>query len=107
MQHTNQPVRIVPREELLPSLGVEAYLPVVLVADADAAQQHLARPPVPRAVRGPPPHLHAVRPTAPPAATHLSTTSLEYVVGEEVDVAGRLVEVVGAEALVDLGREDF
>jgi hypothetical protein len=29
------------------------------------------------------------------------------VIGEEVDVAGRLVEVVGAEALVDLGREDF
>src|SRR5215216_772229 len=107
MQHTHHPVCVVLGEELLPGLGDEAYLPAVLIAEADAAEQHLARPPVPRAFRGPSPHLHAVRPTAPLPATHLAAPPLEYVVGEEVDVAGRLVEVVGAEALVDLGREDL
>src|SRR5215213_3687031 len=37
----------------------------------------------------------------------LAAAPLEDVVGEEVDVAGCLVEVIGAEALVDLGREDL
>src|SRR5215218_4698286 len=37
----------------------------------------------------------------------LAAAPLQDVVGEEVDVACRLVEVVGAEALIDLGREDL
>ena len=70
VQHTNHPVCVVLGEELLLRLGGEAYLPAVLIADADAAHQHLSRPPVTRAVRGPSPHIYAVRPSAPPA-THL------------------------------------
>jgi hypothetical protein len=106
MQHTGHPVSIVLREEFLPGLGDEANLPVVLVAEADTADQHLARSPIPWTASIPPPHLHAVRPTAL-AVHHLAAAPLEDVVGEEVDVACRLVEVVGAEALVDLWREDL
>src|SRR5215207_5118711 len=36
-----------------------------------------------------------------------SHSPFQDVVGEEEDVACRLVEIVGAEALIDLGREDF
>jgi hypothetical protein len=98
VQHTDHPVRVVPGEELLPGLGDEAYLSAVLVAHADAANQQLAIGS--RTFRGSPTHLYAVQAVSSSPLAHL--TSLEDVVGEEVDVVGALVEIVGGEALVDL-----
>jgi hypothetical protein len=88
-----------------PPLGDEAHLPAVLVTDADPPDLRLAGPPVPRAVRGSPPHLHAMQ-LASSSPAHL-IASLSDVVGEEEDVAGGFVEVVGAEALLDLVRKDL
>src|SRR5918998_2453980 len=102
MQHTDHPLHVVAGEELLHGLGDEANLPALLVAKADAANQKLASHLVPRTIRGSPTHLYAVQATSSSPLAHL--TSLENVVGEEVDVAGGLVEIVGAEALVDLGH---
>jgi hypothetical protein len=52
------------------------------------------------------PSFTALTATPPPPA-HLADPSLNNVVGEEEVVAGRFFEVVGVEALVDLGREEL